>query len=196
MMPTATSMASSDSPPAGGAASAPFAAQPAASGRTFEGVRFTTGYQLSDGLDLELRSLGLLRYKGLLRGFAAGLYLESGLATSKALDDVAKRLELSYFVPIPGRLFGPAGKGALKKGLSRAGFAEVEDRVRQIDRAYVDVKAGDRYSLTYRPGEGTELAHNGRQLTVVDGADFAAAYFAIWLGPSSIDRKLRRQLLA
>ena len=194
-MPTTTPKNPGEST-AGRGAESPFSARPQPTTRVFEGVRFAEGFEFPTGLELELRSMGLLRYKGLIRGFAAALYLEPERPATRALEDVAKRLELSYFVPIPGRLFGPAGKGALKKGLSRAAFADVKGRVRQIDRAYVDVKAGDRYSLTYRPGEGTELAINGRPLTVVDGADFASAYFAIWLGPAAIDRKLRRQLTA
>lgn len=45
----------------------------------------------------------------------------------------------------------------------------------------------DRYSLTYMPGVGTELALNDNPLGVIDGADFAAAYFRIWLGDHPID---------
>jgi hypothetical protein len=45
------------------------------------------------------------------------------------------------------------------------------------------------------PGAGTELALNGNRLGVVEGADFAAAYFRIWLGDSPVDTRLRDQLL-
>ena len=61
--------------------------------------------------------------------------------------------------------------------------------------AYRGVEAGDRYALTYRPGAGTELALNGEPLVSVEGADFAAAYFAIWLGPAPADERLKRDLL-
>jgi hypothetical protein len=60
---------------------------------------------------------------------------------------------------------------------------------------YRDVKPGDRYALTYVPGVGTELALNGTRLGTVAGADFAAAVFAIWLGPKAIDDSLKTQLL-
>jgi hypothetical protein len=36
---------------------------------------------------------------------------------------------------------------------------------------------------------------NGTPLGVVEGADFAAAYFAIWLGPKPISDSLKAQLL-
>ncbi len=57
------------------------------------------------------------------------------------------------------------------------------------------MKPGDRYSLTYLPGEGTELAKNGVPLALVPGEDFARAYFGIWLGEDPLDRDLRDQLL-
>jgi hypothetical protein len=61
---------------------------------------------------------------------------------------------------------------------------------------YEDVVAGDRYALTYRPDLGTELSKNGRHLRTIPGADFAAAYFGIWLGDAPLDDALRDQLLA
>jgi hypothetical protein len=38
-------------------------------------------------------------------------------------------------------------------------------------------------------------ALNGITKGVIEGADFAAAYFAIWLGQKPLDRSLRDQLL-
>ena len=66
----------------------------------------------------------------------------------------------------------------------------------KIDALYQDVEPGDRYALTYVPGAGTELAKNGEPLGVIPGADFASAYFAIWLGDDPIDASLRDQLLS
>jgi hypothetical protein len=51
------------------------------------------------------------------------------------------------------------------------------------------------YSLTHLPGTGTLLALNGTLIGVIDGADFAEAYFRIWLGDRPIDVSLRDQLL-
>ena len=42
---------------------------------------------------------------------------------------------------------------------------------------------------------GTELALNGERLALAPVADFAAAYFAIWLGPQPADEGLRDDLL-
>jgi hypothetical protein len=57
------------------------------------------------------------------------------------------------------------------------------------------VEPGDRYALTYIPGMGTELSLNGEAKGTIQGADFAAAIFSIWLGTKPIDKGLKRQLL-
>lgn len=57
------------------------------------------------------------------------------------------------------------------------------------------MKPGDCYGLTYTPGVGTELALNGVVKGTVEGADFAAAYFAIWLGPNPVNEALKLRLV-
>ena len=57
------------------------------------------------------------------------------------------------------------------------------------------VQPGDRYSLTYIPGVGTELALNGTPRGVIEGADFAAAIFSLWLGENPFDRQFKQALL-
>ena len=58
-----------------------------------------------------------------------------------------------------------------------------------------DVKPGDRYSINYLPEKGTELRFNENPLGDVPGADFAAAYFGIWLGDEPISTGFRDRLL-
>ena len=60
---------------------------------------------------------------------------------------------------------------------------------------YEDVQPGDRYSLTYIPGRGTELALNGEPKGIIEGAEFAQAVFSIWLGPKPIDNTFKKQIL-
>lgn len=60
-----------------------------------------------------------------------------------------------------------------------------------LNKLYQDVKAGQRYTLTYLPGKGIEMALDGKVLGLVPGAEFAAAYFSIWLGPDPVSRSLQ-----
>jgi hypothetical protein len=94
-----------------------------------------------------------------------------------------------------GADFGKAGDEILKRNVDGRTFAILRPRLDRINSLYRDVKPGDRYALTYVPGVGTQLALNGTEIGVIDGADFARAYFRIWLGEDPIDIRLRDQLI-
>jgi hypothetical protein len=159
-----------------------------------EGVRFADQVRSRD-VTLQLRCAGLLRYKLFIKAYVAALYLGDGTATHDVLADVPKRLELNYFWSIAGADFGRAGDEILRRNVDEKTFATLRPRLDRINAWYRDVKPGDRYSLTYLPGVGTQLAFNGSEIGMIDGADFAKAYFQIWLGDDPIDAKLREQLL-
>ena len=106
-----------------------------------------------------------------------------------------KRLEISYLVSIKGPDFGKGAAPTMERNQTPAELAKLQGRIDRINSIYKDVKPGDRYALTYLPGRGTELVLNGMPLIVIEGVDFAAAYFGIWLGREPIDDKLKRDLL-
>ena len=145
---------------------------------------------------MRLNCAALLRYKVLLKAYVAALYVGDGIDPGAVLDDVPKRLELSYFWSISGSKFGKAGDEILAQNVDAQTLARLRPRLDRLNALYEDVEPGDRYSLTYVPGVGTELASNDKPLGVVDGADFGAAYFRIWLGDRPLDAKLRDQLLS
>jgi hypothetical protein len=160
-----------------------------------EGVQFADQYRRDD-VTLALHCVGLLRYKVVFKGYVAGLYLGPGVAAEEALADVPKRLELSYFWGIKGSDISKAGDAILARNVDPDTLAQLRPRLDQMNALYETVNPGDRYALTYVPGLGTELALNGRRKGIIPGADFAAAYFRIWLGEQAIDAALRDQLLA
>lgn len=147
------------------------------------------------GKPVPLRNAALLRYLKVIKVYVAALYLQEGVAAEEVLSDVPKRLEISYLVSIKGPDFDKGAAPVLERNQTPAELARLQRRIDRINAAYKDVKSGDRYSLTYLPGQGTELALNGTPLIVIEGADFAAAYFGIWLGREPIDDKLKRDLL-
>lgn len=147
------------------------------------------------GKSVPLNNAALLRYLKFIKAYVAALYLPEGVKTEDVLSDVLKRLELSYLVSIKGPDFDKGAAPIMERNQTGAELAKLKARIDRLNAAYKDVKPGDRYSLTYLPGRGTELALNGTPLIVIEGADFAAAYFGIWLGRESIDDKLKRDLL-
>ena len=162
---------------------------------TIEGVTFADRYQAGTTL-LVLRNMGLLRYRLIFKGYVAALYLEAKARPEEVLSDIPKRLELSYFWAIAGPDFGKAADKILAANVPADTLSSLRPRLERLHALYEDVKPGDRYSLTYTPGLGTELALNNKPKVTIEGADFAAAYFAIWLGQHPIDEALKSQLLS
>jgi hypothetical protein len=161
---------------------------------TVENVTFADSVSIG-GSPVPVHNAALLRYLKFIKAYVAALYLPEGVTAENALSDVPKRLELNYLVAIKGPDFGKGAEPTLKLNQTPAELAKLRSRINRINSIYQDVKPGDRYALTYLPGRGTELTLNGKPLTVIEGADFAAAYFGIWLGRDSIDERLKRDLL-
>ncbi|PSS58797.1 hypothetical protein C6382_05330 [Pseudomonas sp. BBP2017] len=66
---------------------------------------------------------------------------------------------------------------------------------REMTLAFMDVRAGDRITGLYLPGEGTHFYIGAELRHVVKGEAFARAFFAIWLDSRTRDPELRAQLL-
>jgi len=143
---------------------------------------------------LKLTGTGLLRYWG-FKAYVGAFYLEAGCPIDDALSDRAKRIELQYKRSIKGSDFGPATDKSIANNLDPATVKRLRPRIDYHNSLYEDVQPGDRYALTYIPGRGTELALNGEPKGVIEGADFAAAVFSIWLGPEPLNKSFKKQIL-
>jgi hypothetical protein len=144
---------------------------------------------------LEIKGAGVLRYLRFIKAYAGALYTPPGLAPETVLADTPKRLEIEYFHALKGKDFGPATYEGLSKNLDPVEIERLRPRIDYHNSLYVDVQPGDRYALTYLPGVGTELALNGRAMGIIEGADFAAAIFSLWLGENPYDRQFKNALL-
>ena len=165
------------------------------SAAVIEGVRFADRVTVQDA-SLRLYGVGLLRYRIVIKAYVGTLYLGDDARGSDVMSDVPKRLELEYFWSIPAEDFGRAAWAILRDNFSPEELKPLEERIERLNGWYVDVKPGDRYSLTYVPGWGTELAHNGQPLGRIEGDDFARIYYAIWLGERPANKSFRDQLIS
>ena len=147
------------------------------------------------GQMLPLRGTGRLVWMGMVTVYNAALYLPADIPGSEALGDLPKRLELRYHISIKGEKFGESAEPFLNKNVPAEALARLKPRIEQLNRLYRDVKEGDRYALDYTPGKGTTLSLNGSPLGTIEGADYAAAYFAIWLGAKPISDTMRDELM-
>ena len=143
---------------------------------------------------LELKGIGTARFMT-IDLYRAALYLAPEQSAHQWHLEVPRQLEISYHKPIKSRHFAKATDMLLERSLSSREYRELEPKIRELLALYRDVKPGDRYTLTYLPDRGTELALNGESLGQIVGDDFSRAVFGIWLGEDSISPSLRYQLL-
>ena len=158
-----------------------------------EGIKFDDNYTVEDKI-MRLTGTGLLRYWG-FKAYTGALYLEEGASVDEVLSDKAKRIELEYFRAIKGKDFGSATDKSIAKNVDAAVYDRLRPRINYHNSLYENVQPGDRYALTYIPGRGTELTLNGEPKGIIEGADFAAAVFSIWLGSKPINDSFKKQIL-
>ena len=167
---------------------------PSAGGTDVENVVFDTQVVVGQQA-LMIKGAGVLHYLRFIKAYAGALYTLPGLDPAAILTDTPKRLEVEYFHALKGKDFGPATYKGLSKNLDAVEIERLRPRIDHHNSLYVDVKPGDRYALTYLPGVGTELALNGRPMGVIEGVDFAAAIFSLWLGENPYDKQFKNALL-
>lgn len=64
-----------------------------------------------------------------------------------------------------------------------------------LRRAFQNVDSGDRITALLVPGAPVRFFHNGKPTHQIDGADFAEAFFGIWLSPRTSEPDVRAGLL-
>ncbi len=155
-----------------------------------------TGQKNIDGYALSLRGTDVLRYMIFIKAYKGAFYLQEGKTADQALDEGAARcLVLHYFQDIGADDFAAATREMIKKNVAPDRFSSLLSKIQQFNAFYRDVTPGDRYTAAYTPESGTRLWFNDKFLGGVEGASFAAEFFAIWIGENPIDTKFRDSLL-
>ena len=144
---------------------------------------------------LTLRGIGLVRQLLFIKVVVAALYVDTNAPVEQVLSNVGKRVEMVSFRTIPASDFIREAETSLADNVPESTIAALRSRIDQLHRAYEDLKPGDHYALMYIPESGTQLELNGTTKVTVEGADFAAAYFEILLGPRPMHKILKQQLM-
>ena len=171
-----------------------FGVAPKVSGAEIEGVHFENKYATA-GIQMKIQGTGLFRYLGFIKAYVGALYLEEGSSAEDVLSDKPKRLEVEYFHSLKGEDFGITTNKVIAENTDPLTLEKIRPQIDYHNSLYEDVQPGDRYSLTYIPGRGTELALNGKTKGVIKGADFASALFSMWLGQFPMNKAFKVQLL-
>lgn len=131
-----------------------------------------------------------------VNAFEVGYYQEKHKATRDPLDNVAKHIEVRYFVDIPGNKLFNFNISVMQDNYSEEELLAIADEIAALKEYYIDLKKGDRYELTYIPEVGTRFVHNGNLKGIIKGERFAEILFAVWLGEKPFDQKIKEQILS
>jgi hypothetical protein len=150
---------------------------------------------LHEDQELQRKASDAVHYARLFHVYDAALYVPAGVATSQVLAGPATScLVIAYRMGVEAQRLRDAAETVLQRQIDD--LEPLAVRIAKLHAAYRDVESGDRYTLCYAPAAGTTLQLNDELLVSVEGADFARAYFGIWLAEEAIAPRLREALLA
>jgi hypothetical protein len=153
---------------------------------------------------MNLMGKGEVYYMGFIKVYDAALYANNQYANNQSggqtvMDSETSRcLKLTYNVSLAVKDFVLGAEIVLARQHSPEKIAKLRKEIDMLHRAYRDVRKGDSYYLCYDAQQRlTTLTLNDTELVSVTSAEFAEAYFGIWLGAvQPIDEKLRDRLLS
>lgn len=162
-----------------------------ATGAIRKGIQFEDEITV-DGHILTLHGIGLLKWKYIVDVYLVALYKPKDIPVINISTNVAKRLEYYFFVDMKASDFQSTGFQLMARNIGDKKAQELTRELDAFNELYQDVKEGQRYTLTFLPGKGLEMALDGKSLGVVEGDEFGSSYLSIWLGPDPVDKSLQQ----
>jgi len=140
-----------------------------------------------------LSGQGSYRWFG-MKIYDAFLWQENGADNKLDLFDSKYVLELVYAREISGKRIADVSLDEMRK-LNKGTTTQQSAWLHLMQEIFPDVHEGTRLTGVYLPGRGVRFYHDGRLLKEVPDAEFARAFFAIWLDENTSAKRLRSQLL-
>lgn len=134
----------------------------------------------------QLQGLGRLNFWG-FHVYDANLY------RGATKDSQEFALELKY----QRSLSGEAIASRTAEEMKNLGVADVQSASwgKELANILPNVEPGQTIAAIYIPKQGTTFFYEGKKISQIQGADFAKAFFGIWLDTKTSAPKLRADLL-
>jgi len=178
---------------------ATLAAAPATGSGGTQSVRCEAGVAFAaearvDGRPLVIRNAALLEFLG-IDVYSAAVYLPPEADGSPdVLDASPKKLEIAYHRDLSAEQIVRATRKAVRRNPDLAD-GRLDDAFQKLYDCTTDVREDDRYRAYHADG-AVRLELNGRTTCILEGDDFARAFFGIWLSDHALSSSLRDRLLA
>lgn len=163
------------------------------------GVKYDDTLQLA-GSTLKLNGAGV-RYKFVVKVYAAGLYLGTKAATTEAVLAAPgpKRIHIVMLREIDGNELGKLFTRGMEDNNSREDFSKSiagTIRMSEVFSTRKRLYPGEHFSVDWIPGVGTQVMVLGKPTgEPIKEPEFFAALMRIWLGKSPADAQLKDALL-
>ena len=149
------------------------------------------------GTNLVLNGLGLRKATFLaIRVYVAGLYLPQ--KSSDPGQILAAQQPWQIVLHFVRDVDASDIRGAFAEGFEKSAgdkLAALQPRIATLTEAIQDLKKGETLSFVNDPAKGITADMNGKSGDPIQGADFATALLAIWLGPEPPNADLKSGLL-
>ena len=161
-----------------------------------QGVEFPDRITV-EGVELILNGLGLREatiFK--VNVYVAALYLENPSRDGAAIcaSDETRRLILHFVRDVDGGDITDAWTEGFIKNAGSV-LEDIESRIITLNSWMSDIDDGEEMVFTYVPAVGLEVEVDGVVMGTLEGADFASAFFSIWLGDEPPNGGLKEGLL-
>ncbi len=163
---------------------------------TVEGVQLPDSVQLQ-GERLVLNGAGV-REKFFFDIYVAGLYLPRPQANAHRIleQDQPWRMVMHFlYRKVSREKMAEGWQEGFQANLAPKALQLLQPRIDRFKSFFPTLHRGDRVILDHLPGRGVLVTINGRPAGLVEGADFARALLAIWLGDRPVTANLKRALL-
>lgn len=163
------------------------------------------GVKLDDAVDvggskLQLNGAGV-RYKAVLKVYAAGLYLGARASSPEQVLAApgAKRVAITMLRDIEANEFGKLFTRGVEDNSPRSEMSQLIPGLLRMGQVFADqkqLKTGDTFTIDWIPGAGTVITIRGvPQGEPIKEQAFFNALLRIWLGQTPADWKLKDALL-
>jgi len=163
------------------------------------GVKFDATETIG-GQKVLLNGAGI-RYKFIIKVYAAGLYLAAKTSSPEGVVTAAgnKRLRIVALRDIDGNDLGKLFTKGIESNNTREEFVKAINGMLKISEMFAtrrELKKGESFSVDYIPGTGTVVSINGvTQGEPIKEPEFYSAFLHIWLGKNPPDAQLKDKLL-
>ena len=150
-----------------------------------------------DGQELVLNGMGIREATIFsVNVYVAGLWVKEKSSDGNAIasSDSPRHLELHFVRDVAKHKIVDAYRESFNK-MAGDQKKEMKPKIEKLLGWMVAAKDGKSQIYTYIPGEGLTVKVHGQTKGTIKGADFAEAFFKIWLGPSPPNAGLKRGLL-